>query len=81
MKAKGGKLTEVKVDGKPVNPKSLYTVATSDYLSGGTDHMEALTHYVNYWNSDLLIRELYMDAVREQDTIRAAVDGRMDIQP
>ena len=68
---------EVTVDGKPLKKEALYTVATSDYLAGGTDHMDALTHYVERWDSDLLIRDLYLEAVREQDTIRAVVDGRM----
>ena len=76
-----GRLADVQVGGKPVNPLALYTVATSDYLSGGTDHMEALTRYVDYWKSDLLIRDLYLNAVQTQDTIRAAVDGRMTIEP
>ena len=74
-------LADVQIAGKPVNPSALYTVATSDYLAGGTDHMDALTHYVEYWNSELLIRELYLEAVREQDTIRSAVDGRMTMLP
>jgi len=81
VKTKGGKLVEVKVGGKPLDLYKNYTVATSDYLSGGTDHMEALTRYTDYWNSDLLIRELYLEAVREQDTVRAAVDGRMTMLP
>ena len=81
VKTKGDKLKEVTIGGKPVNPNGLYTVATSDYLSGGADHMDALTRYVEYWNSDLLIRDLYVQAVREQDTIRAAVDGRMTMEP
>ena len=81
VKTVGGKLADVQIAGKKVNPEALYTVATSDYLSGGTDHMDALTHYVEYWNSDLLIRDLYLEAVREQDTIRAAVDGRMTMLP
>jgi len=81
VKIKGNKLVSVHVGGKALNRNARYTVATSDYLSGGTDHMDALTRYVDYWNSDLLIRELYLDAVREQDTIRAAVDGRMSIEP
>ena len=76
-----GKLADVTIGGKPVNPKAEYTVATSDYLSGGADHMDALAKYVKYWNSDLLIRELYIDAVRDQDTVRAAVDGRMTMKP
>lgn len=75
------KLADVTIGGKPVNPKGLYTVATSDYLSGGADHMDALTRYTDYWNSELLIRELYLQTVQSQDTIRAAVDGRMTMQP
>ena len=80
MSAVNGKLTDATIGGKKVNPKADYTVATSDYLSGGADHMEALTRYTNYWNSDLLIRDLYIQAVRDQDTIRAVVDGRMNIR-
>ena len=76
-----GNLADVQVGGKAVDPQALYTVATSDYLSGGTDHMEALTRYVEYWKSDLKIRDLYMEAVQTQDTLRAAVDGRMTMKP
>ena len=81
VKVLDNKLVDVTVGGKAVNPKALYTVATSDYLAGGTDHMDALTKYVEYWDSDLLIRDLYLEAVREQDTIRATVDGRMTMEP
>ena len=76
-----GKVADVQIGGKPLNTKALYTVATSDYLSGGADHMDALARYTEYWSSDLLMRDVYLEAVREQDTVRAAVDGRMTIQP
>lgn len=79
MKAVDGKLADVTIGGNYIDPHGLYTVATSDYLMGGADHMEALTRYVDCWKSDLLIRELYLDAVRSQDTIRAQVDGRMTL--
>ena len=79
VKIVDGRLADVQIGGKPVQPNARYTVATSDYLSGGTDHMDALTHHVDYWKSDLLIRDLYLNAVQTQDTIRAAVDGRMTI--
>jgi len=81
VKTVDGQLADVTIGGKPVDPKALYKVATSDYLSGGADHMDALAHYTECWNSDLLIRDLYVEAVREQDTIRAAVDGRMTMYP
>lgn len=70
-------VADIQIGGKPLNKKALYKVATSDYLSGGADHMTALTHYSELWNSDLLIRDLYLETVQKQDTIRAAVDGRM----
>ena len=76
-----GKLADVTVGGKAVNPNATYTIATSDYLSGGTDHMTALTHHVDYWKSDLKIRDLYEQAVLDQDTLRITLDGRMTIQP
>ena len=79
MKAVDGRLAEVLIDGKPVRNEALYTVATSDYLSGGADHMDALTRSVEYWKSDLIIRELYLQAVEQADTIHAVLDGRMTL--
>ena len=76
-----GKLADVTVAGKAVNPKADYTIATSDYLSGGTDHMTALTRAVDCWKSEQKIRDLYEQAVLEQDTLRIAIDGRMTIKP
>ena len=79
MSAEDKQLIDAQIDGKEIEPEAYYTVATSDYLSGGTDHMTPLTHYVEIWRSERLIRDLYLEAVEEQDTIVAPVDGRMDI--
>lgn len=81
VKVVDGQLADVQIGGRAVNPEALYHVATSDYLSGGADHMDALAQYSELWDSDLLIRDLYLQAVREQDTIRATVDGRMTMYP
>lgn len=75
------RLSDVTIGGKAVDPKALYTVATSDYLSGGADHMDALKNHVDCWESNLIIRDLYIEAVKKQGTVRAAVDGRMTIKP
>ena len=81
VKIVDNQLADVQIGGKAVDPNATYTVATSDYLSGGADHMEALKNYSERWNSDLLIRDLYLEAVQTQDTLRAAVDGRMTFKP
>jgi len=36
-KAEGGKLTEVLVGGKPIDPEKTYKVVTNDYMAGGGD--------------------------------------------
>ncbi|MCR5050709.1 MAG: 5'-nucleotidase C-terminal domain-containing protein [Paludibacteraceae bacterium] len=79
MTAVDGRPANVTIGGKPVRADATYTIATSDYLAGGTDHMDALRRYTERWNSDILIRDLYMNAVKSQDTIRAVVDGRMNL--
>lgn len=79
MAAEDKQLIDAQIDGESIDPEAYYTVATSDYLSGGTDHMTPLTHYIDIWHSDRLIRELYLEVVQEQGTVIARVDGRMDI--
>ena len=74
-----GQLADVSVGGRPVVPNRTYTLATSDYMTGGADHMTALTRYTKYWDSQLLIRDLYIQAAQKQDTLRATVDGRVTI--
>jgi 2',3'-cyclic-nucleotide 2'-phosphodiesterase (5'-nucleotidase family) len=78
MTAVDGQLADVSVGGKPVDKDAIYTVATSDYLASGADHMDALKNHVDYWNSELLVRDLYIAAVK-RDTIHAIMDGRMSI--
>ena len=78
MTAVDGQLADVSVGGKPVDKDAIYTVATSDYLAGGADHMDALKNHVDYWDSELLVRDLYIAAVK-RDTIHAIMDGRMNI--
>ncbi len=80
MSAEDRQLIEATINNKPIDPEAHYTVATSDYLTGGTDHMTPLTHYVEIWKSNRRIRDLYLEAVREQGTIVACVDGRMTIR-
>ena len=79
MTAVDGQLADLTVGGKPVVPNKNYTLATSDYMTGGADHMTALTRYSKYWDSQLLIRDLYIQAAQRQDTLRATVDGRVTI--
>lgn len=80
LQARNGELTHITIGGEELNPEAYYHVATSNYLAGGMDKMSAFTKATSCWNSDLLIRDLYMEYATEQNTITATIDGRMDIQ-
>ena len=73
-------LKDFTIAGKPVNPNATYRVATNSYLAKGKDGMTALARDPQPWDSGLLIRDIYIDAVRKQGTVRAAIDGRMVIK-
>jgi 2',3'-cyclic-nucleotide 2'-phosphodiesterase (5'-nucleotidase family) len=73
-------LAALTIAGKPVDPQATYRVATNSYLAKGKDGMEALARDPKPWDSGLLIRDIYIEAVRKQGTVRAAVDGRMMIE-
>lgn len=79
MSAEEKQLIEATIAGKPIAEEAYYTIATSDYLAGGTDHMTPLTKAVETWKSGAKIRDLYIDWVREHKTVPAVVDGRMNL--
>jgi 2',3'-cyclic-nucleotide 2'-phosphodiesterase (5'-nucleotidase family) len=83
IKAVGDKVMQqeavVTINGKPLEMDKTYTVATSDYLSQGNDGMLPLKNYIQCWNSEEKIRDLYIEYIKEVKIVEAQVDGRMDI--
>ena len=79
MVAENGTVKSVKIAGKEVMPDAYYTVATSDYLSQGTDGMIPLKNHVSVWKSDKKIRDLYIEYIKQVKTVESVIDGRMAI--
>lgn len=73
-------LAEITIGGKPVNPEATYYMATNSYLAKGKDGMTALKADKEPWDSQKLIRDIYIDAVCAQGTVYSAIDGRMMIE-
>lgn len=72
-------LAEARIGGQPIDPEAFYTVATSNYLASGTDHMTPLTHSIETWFSGQLIRDLYIDEIKQQQTLSPSLDHRFII--
>ena len=79
LKARNGKIISATIDGKPIQPSALYTVATSDYLSQGNDGLTPLKNHIELWRSEEKIRDLYIEYVQQVKTVSAQVDGRMNL--
>ena len=80
-----GKLQTAKLNGKDIDPKRTYRIATLDYLAEGNDNMKAFLNPVAYQKSDMLVRDIYMDFIRQQTKqgkqLTASIEGRTVIQP
>ncbi|MCM1034798.1 MAG: 5'-nucleotidase C-terminal domain-containing protein [Paludibacter sp.] len=83
MEIKDGNAQNVTIAGKPVAADALYYVATSDYLSTGADHMEPLTRFTEKDDTQLRIRDLYINYVEQLTkagkTVSSKTDNRMNI--
>ena len=79
MKAEKGEVQSAKIANKEIVPEAYYTVATSDYLSQGTDGMTPLKNHIQLWKSDKKIRDLYIEYIQQVKIVQSTVDGRMNI--
>ena len=84
---KDGKLISGKLNGKDINPKATYRIATLDYLAQGNDRMVAFKAKTDVNQPDgeqNNIRYLIMDYFREQakqgKAVTAEVEGRVKIK-
>jgi len=78
-----GKLLSAKVNGKAINPKKNYRIATIDFVADGNDGMTALKQATHRQTTGEMVRDVYMDYIRQQQAqgrhITAAVEGRVTV--
>lgn len=83
MEINNGKAANITVDGKPIDPQKLYSIATSDYLAGGNDKMVQLAQYEKRVNTGLKLRDILLDYIKKEtargNKIQSRLDGRISI--
>lgn len=83
LQIKDGHLHQATLRGQEIVPEAVYYIATSDYLSTGADHMDALTRYQDKVDTQLRIRDLYIQYIKEQTAVgkpvASEIDGRITI--
>lgn len=75
----GERAVRALVGGKPIDPDATYRVATVDYLADGGGSWSVLWEAADGAREDLavLIRDVFVEYVREQKVVRPNLDGRV----
>ena len=62
------------------NDSDTLYVVTSDYLFNGGDHMDFFQLNYSYKNTGVFLRDMLIDYVKEEDTIRPILEGRINVE-
>lgn len=61
---KNGRISNVLIDGKPIDTNKTYRIATNDYLAKGGDGYVAFTKAIDSFNSSILINDMVVNYVK-----------------
>jgi 2',3'-cyclic-nucleotide 2'-phosphodiesterase (5'-nucleotidase family) len=75
-KAEGSRVTEVSINGAPLDPERTYRVATNDFLANGGDRFAGFRKGTNVVSAGEL-RDVIVGHVRKTSPLSPAVDGRI----
>lgn len=77
-KPKGQEVLSIEVAGKPVNDSALYSISTNNYVSGHLyDFFGIGEASVRMEDTGMLDREVFIQAVRDRETISSRIEGRI----
>lgn len=81
VKAKGKKITELKIGGKEFDVSKSYKVVTSDYLAGGGDKYHFFSAPIKVDTLNYKLRDAIIDYIKDEtkkgNTIKVEIDGRI----
>ena len=68
---------DIQVSNQPLDSEALYRVVTSDYLANGGGRITILRTPLNRVDLPLLLRDAFIEYIREKNTIVPTLDGRI----
>lgn len=80
---KDDKVSEVTVDGKPIDKDKLYTIVTLDYLAEGNDGMDAFVNAEWSAETGVTLRDYMLDYIEglnaKGEKLTSTLDGRITV--
>lgn len=74
-----GKAKDVKVNGKKLDEKRTYTIATIDYIAQGGDRHPLFTEATNYQTQGVLLRDAVLAYLKKNPNVKAPALGRIQV--
>ena len=75
-----GTLSDLTINGEPVDPARTYRIVTNDYLAGGGDGYTALTRSVDTFNTSMLLSDIVIEYAQTlAQPVMPETDGRITI--
>jgi 5'-nucleotidase/UDP-sugar diphosphatase len=74
---RGRVLAEFLVNGRPIDPNHVYTVATSDFLADGGDNYPEFKQDLNPKNTGVTMAECVIDMLQRVRNVSPRVEGRI----
>lgn len=78
-KPAGDRVTEIKVNGKAIDPNATYTVATNDFTAVGGDGFTAFAEGTNLVNTGISLDIVLMEYIQQHGTVSAQLEGRITV--
>lgn len=72
-----GTAHEIKVDGEALDPSATYRLVTSDYLANGGGRLPALWNAMGREDLNVLLRDSFIQYVRQTGRIAPEIEGRI----
>ena len=69
---------ELSINSQKFDLAKKYFVLTSDYLQGGGDGMDFFKNPISLFKTDYKMRHAIIDEFKSQDTLRTALDNRIE---
>jgi 2',3'-cyclic-nucleotide 2'-phosphodiesterase (5'-nucleotidase family) len=80
---KNNAIESLTINGKPLDEKATYRIATIDYLAEGNDGMKALTQATHYTDSNILLRDAMIEYIKRLTAENKKIhepDNRIEIK-
>lgn len=73
----GQRIVEVRVGTQPLDPARTYTLVTNDFVGGGGDGYAVFTRAQGVRDTQVLLRDVFIDFVRKVGTLNPRLEGRI----